>query len=244
MVSTTEIHVLLIAHDVGLVTCITKILRELGVDAQKSAATNGVPRELARAKYEAILLDFDTVLQAQIILAGVRANPANKGAVLFAVATEKAHREYALRQGANFILERPFDESEVRRVLHAAYSLMARERRKYFRSAVEVPVLLTRTEAGTALNCTTINISSSGVAVRSPSTLNAGEEVELALSLWEGEPAVRAKGTVAWDDKHGKAGIGFDYHVPQERDKVEAWLSARFYNLLPAPELRDVREKE
>jgi len=234
MVNTAEIHALLITRDISLLTSFSTILRELGVDVQKSAGPNGVPEELGRAKYEAVLLDFDTVSEAQLILAGVRESPANRNAVIFGVATGKAHRDHALQHGANFVLVRPFDEREIRRVLDGAYDLMAHERRRYFRWAAEFPILLRRAKTGVDLNCTTINISSRGMAVHTPCPLTPGEEVDLALFLQQVRPAVRGNGTVIWDDKHGKAGISFQCHLPQDRDQLEVWLDTRLCDLLPS----------
>src|SRR5260370_18464054 len=102
MVNTAEIHALLVTPDPWLVTNFTNVSRELGVEAQRSATTDGIPDELGRTKYEAVLVDFDTVPGTLSILAGLRESPANRNALIFAVATAIAHRHQALHQRQTF----------------------------------------------------------------------------------------------------------------------------------------------
>ena len=192
MVNTAEIRALLVTPDPWLVSNFTSLCGELGIAAQRSATIDDVPEELGLAKYEAVLVDFDTVPETPTIMVGVRESRGNRNALVFAVATSTAHRHQALRQGANFIFERPFDANEIRRVLYAAYDLMARESRSYFRCTAEIPTLLGQANAGTDLRCTTINISSGGMALKTPSPLRPGEVVQIALFLPGAGQAVRA----------------------------------------------------
>jgi len=230
MLNTAEIHALLVTPDLWLVTNFTNISRELGIDAQRSSKSVGVPEELGRTKYEAVLVDFDNVPDTLSILARVRDSPANKNAVIFAVASG-ASKVQALEQGANFVFERPLEQKEIRRVLYAGYDLMARERRRYFRCTAELQVLLTQASS-TDVRCTTINISSNGMALNTPSPLNPGAEVRIILFLQPTVPVVRAKGTVVWDDKHGKTGLRFQCSIERDQDELESWLDRNFDQLL------------
>jgi PilZ domain len=232
MVNTAEIRALLVTPDPWLVSNFTSLCRELGITAQKSATIHEVPGELGQAKYEAVLVDFDTVAETPTIMGGVRESRGNRNALVFAVATNTAHRHQALLQGANFIFERPLDANEIRRVLYAAYDLMARESRRYFRCTAEIPALLCQADAGRDLKCTTINISSGGMALKTPFPLRPGEVVQIALFLPGAGEAIRAGGTVVWDDKHGKTGINFQCDIPRDQSELDAWLNTRFSELL------------
>lgn len=232
MVNAAEIRALMVTPDPWLVGNFTSVCGELGIAAERSATIDTVPEELGQAKYEAVLVDFDTVPETATIMGGVRESRGNRNALVFAVATNTSNRHQALRQGANFIFERPLDANEIRRVLYAAYDLMARESRRYFRCTAEIPALLGLTDAGTDLRCTTINISSGGMALKTPSPLRPGEVVQIALFLPGAGQAVRACGTVVWDDKHGKTGINFQCGIQRDQSELDAWLNARFYELL------------
>jgi hypothetical protein len=229
---TNAIRALLVTPDPWLMLNFTDISREVGIEAQASAKTDGIPEELGRAKYEAVLLDFDLVANAMYMLAAIRQHPSNRNAVVFAVASGAEQGQQALHNGANVLLKRPLEAQQVRRDLYAAYDLMVRERRRYFRCARELPVLLIHASSGSDLRCTSMNISSSGMALNTPSALNAGEEVQVILFLPDGELAVRAIGTVVWDDKHGKAGVSFKCTSPQHQTDLDSWLDTQLHKLL------------
>jgi PilZ domain len=226
------IRALLVTTDARLDEQFMAITREIGIDAQATARKEGIPEELTRAKYEAILLDFDTIPEAMAILSTVRESPANKNAVVFAVATDVPQGRKALECGANLRFERPLDVKQIRRGIYAAYDSMVRERRRYFRCTVELPVLIVQASSGADLRCTSMNISSSGIALRTPSVLKTGEEVQIILSLPETDLPVRAIGTVVWDDKHGKSGISFKCASPQHQSDLDSWLDTQLRTLL------------
>ena len=218
---------LLVTTDPWLTANFTEIAREVGVDAQPTSDTAGDSQELIRAKYEAALLDFDTTPDALAILVAVRQHPSNRNAVVLAVATDGAQGQKALENGANLLLERPLDPKQIRRGLYAVYDLMVQERRRYFRCAVELPVLVIQTSSGGDFKCISMNISGSGIALKTPSTLEPGEKVEIIVSLPGSALPVRAIGTVVWDDKHGKTGISFKCTSPDHQAHLDSWLDAQ-----------------
>jgi CheY-like chemotaxis protein len=203
------------------------ISRELGVVTDLSTAAEGVPSELAGQKYEALLIDFDLVRDAGPVLAALRASHSNQNAVVFAVATQPHQREAALRHGANFVFPRPISNKDLRRTLYAAYDAMTRERRRYFRFTVELPVFLTRAD-GSDLVVRTSNVSANGMSISSSVAFHLGERVALTLDLQNGGPQVLARGTIVWDDKHGKSGISFQCVRPELQRTLDSWLDTQF----------------
>jgi len=218
---------LLITADSSLMVMFVNVLTELGIGARAGLADEEVSEELNRAQYEGIVVDFGTVSNAAVIMAAVRQSPSNKSAVLFAVATEVDHTEQALEARAHFLLRRPVETATIRQTLRAAYDLMLTERRSHFRSAVKIPVLLTRRALRISFECSTLNVSSNGIAVTSPFSLKLAEQVDIALFLPNG-PAVHATGIVIWDDKHGRSGMHFHCRTPEMRQKLDSWLDLLF----------------
>jgi CheY-like chemotaxis protein len=223
------IQALLVTPDPFLVTAFTAVCRELGIEVRTTAGNEGIIEELQKAKYEGILVDFDTAPDPTLMLDALRRSPSNRNAVAFAVATKADHRRQAQENGINLLFHRPFDAREVRRVLHGAHDLMVRERRRYFRCVAEVPVLLLQTRSGTDCKCKTINVSSNGVALKGAFHLQPGEELQLILFLQGIDKIVRAIGTVVWDDKHGKTGISFKCANPQYQIELDSWLNDQFH---------------
>src|SRR5947208_16412014 len=69
------LRALLVTPDSLLVGMFADLSRELGIEAQSSVSTNGIPDELRSAKYEAVLLDYDRVPDASTILTTLRKSP-------------------------------------------------------------------------------------------------------------------------------------------------------------------------
>ena len=223
-----EIRTLVLTKDNALTTAFGEIALEFGISAQSSGNKNGgIPEELGTTKYEGLCMDFDTRQQPLVILAHVRQNPINKNTVIFAVVGSAEARQRAREQGAMFVLERPLKSDDLRRVLQVAYGLMTRERRRYFRCAAEIPAKLVR-DSGEELICKTINISSNGMALSSPRPLEAGEKLHISMTLPESNAAIRLEGTVVWDDKHGKTGLGLQCANSQMQRELDAWLDSHF----------------
>ena len=144
---------------------------------------------------------------------------------MLAVATGAERKQQAINLGVNFVFERPLEIKDLRLALSTAHGLMVRERRRYFRCPIELAVQLTRANS-TEIQCTTFNVSSGGMAVRSPTPFDLAESLEIALELTEGK-TVLAQGGVVWDDRHGKSGIHFTCS-PKMQELLDSWLDLRF----------------
>jgi PilZ domain len=230
MANTSPLHMLLLTADPALVSTFTNISREFGIEAQSSDDCQQISDQFNRAKYEGLVLDFDTVSNARPVLAGVRESRSNKNAIVFAVATNKKDAEHALQERAHFLLRRPIDNSVIRQTLNAAYDLMLGEGRRHFRYAASLPICLTRINTGDKIECATINVSSHGMAVTTPISFNLAEALEVSLLLPDGF-LVRATGTVIWDDKHGKSGLRFQCSTSEMRRSLNSWLDSQFATL-------------
>jgi DNA-binding response OmpR family regulator len=227
MASSDEMQVLLLTADPLLVNAFTDISRELGIQGQSTGDFDGFLQQFSSAKYEGLVLDVDTVPASVSAFGSVRESRPNKNTVIFAVATGAKHLDQALQGGAHFLLQRPIQNVEIRRTLHAAYDLMHGERRRYFRCAAELPVELTFLTSETNLQCWTMNVSSDGIAVRTPVPLKLAETPDIALLLPDGF-TLRATGIVIWDDKHGKCGLKMQCSGPEMRKKLDSWLDSQF----------------
>lgn len=223
----TTLRVLLLTADPLLVTTFTDVSKQLGIEAQPSEHFEEVSDQLNKAKYEGIVLDFDTVSNARPVLASLRESRSNRNAVLFAIVTNIRDAEQALEERAHFLLRRPIDSSSIRQTLDAAYHLMLGERRRHFRHATELAADLTIINSGARIQCSTINVSSNGMAVATPIPFDLAEALDVALLLPDGE-TVRATGTVIWDDKHGKSGLHFKCKTPEMRRRLDSWLDSNF----------------
>jgi DNA-binding response OmpR family regulator len=231
MSNTAEIRALLVTHDHEMVGVFSDLFREIGVAVQSYGDESGAEMGLRVVRFEALVLDFDTLRKTLPIIKSLRDSHSSKNALVFAVASDSDARQRALEQGANFAFERPFQPARIKQVLHTAYGLMLRERRRYFRHAVKLTVRMRR-NSGIELQCTTMNISRNGMAVNIPCMLDLGETLELVFTLPDVSCVVTAEGTVVWDDKHGKAGLSFQCASLEHQNHLVGWLDAQFFRHL------------
>lgn len=209
-----------------VVSIFSHLFGEKGITAQGSSAAASALTLLSSRKFEAIVLDLDCVPDCAEILGGGR-NP-NKKAVVIAVASTTANKETASRLGASFVVARPLVPTEIRSLLRAAYGRMLRDGQSYFRFSYELPVSIRRS-AGAVIQCNSINLSQTGMAVISPCSFLVGEEVKLAFAIPNTEIFVSADGKIIWDDKHGKSGIKFDCTSPSIQARYFDWLEDHFF---------------
>ena len=231
MVEPTEIRALLVSRDNEMLAIFSDIFRELGIVVQGYADESSAALGLQAGRFEALVVDFDNLGSTRKIIATLRESPSSKNALIFAVASGGPSRTEALEQGVNFSLERPFNRAHIQEVLHTAYGLMLRERRRYFRYPVSLPVRLRRI-TGAELHCTSINISRNGMALHVPSALDLGDNIKVAFALTNSDRMVKGEGTVVWDDKHGKAGLSFQCETLDDQNRLAAWLDNQFYRQL------------
>lgn len=231
MSNTAEIKALLVSRDSEMVSTFSELFREIGVTTQNYRQESNAALGLGTIRFEAVVLDFDKMTKTSQVIEALRESQSSKNALVFAVASEGEARQRALEQGANFAFERPFKKSQIKQVLHTAYSLMLRERRRYYRHAVCVPVRLQRT-SGVQIECSSINISNHGMAVSVPCELELGEVLEINFSLPGSGFAVTARGTAVWDDKHGKAGLSLHCDSLEIHNRLASWLDRSFYRQL------------
>lgn len=206
----------------------TALFEEIGVTAEHCDQLEKAASWFLTDKFDALVLDFDNATQDIPDLKNVRERHSNRNAIVFAVATGAAARRRAFELGTSFVFERPLLPSRIAQVLRTAYGLMLRDRREYFRLSIELPVVIRR-NSGIDLQCTTLNLSRTGMAVATPSPFESGESITLAFRIPTSEAPVKASGKIIWDDKHGKAGIAFECPDAEVESRFTSWLDGQFY---------------
>jgi hypothetical protein len=218
------LRLLLVTPEVQLMTTFEQACKELGIRAEWNDHLDCLPEVLTRAKYEGIVLDLNSVRDIPVALAQVRESRSNSTAVVLAVVTLIGEAVQALDSRAHFLVHRPLTLTAVRETLEAAAILMQGERRRYFRHTTMLPVQIKR-ENGSGVECCTINVSSSGLALVTPVPLRLGELVDVSLRLPHGA-TLRTTAIVIWDDSHGKSGLHFHDYTPDKRAELDSWLDA------------------
>jgi AmiR/NasT family two-component response regulator len=226
--SMVDLKALIVSPDAKTAGVFVDAFRDLKVIAQGCADQGSASWHFAQAKFEAVVLDLDNILERVPFVQNLRLGRTNRNAVVIAVATNDSARKRALEHGASFTVGRPLVADQLLTVLKAAYGFMLQDRRRYFRLATELAVSI-RTSAGAEFQCKTINISSEGMALRTPRSMQEGDVVGVVFAISNPGPLIIAEGTVIWDDKHGKAGLHLRFASSKDKDRISEWLDGEFY---------------
>jgi PilZ domain len=221
-----ELRALLLTKEETTVASFRAVCSELGIVAEPIPSISEIASRLDERKYAAVVVDFDNPDGAEKYLPRLQASRMNKNAVVVAVATSAKNLERALDWRAHFVLRRPVAMVEVRRTLRASYDFMIANHRRQFRCSIVLPVRLRMLRSGAVLECSTINISSNGIAVYGSMRIKQFDSVDLDIVLPDGF-VVLASGIVVWEDTQGKYGINFQVRSPEIRQKLDTWLSAQ-----------------
>lgn len=153
------------------------------------------------------MVDLQLGEQSGLILDEVHLSSSNRTAVTFGIGDNDALGTAALRQKSQFVFERPLSAQSIHKTLKPAFGLILRERRRYFRYPISLPVIIQR--AGKPeIRCTSVNISGGGMALGTQVPLVPGENVRVQFTLPDHKAPVVAESTICWS-RTGHLGVRF-----------------------------------
>jgi hypothetical protein len=221
---------LLVSADTATIQQFGNALQEFSIlpeVCQESEAAVGL---LKRRKFDAVIVDRQLGEQCGLILDEVRQSPSNRRAVTFAISGSDAECT-ALRKKSEFVFERPLSPKSIRSTLKPAYGLILRERRRYFRYPISIPVTVLRTNMP-EVRCDSVNISAGGMALSTFVPLIAGEEVQVQFILPDHKGTFLAESEICWL-KTGCLGVRFVSLSPERKSELQGWLSRKLEESLP-----------
>lgn len=214
---------LLVSRDSEVVRLLQTTLEKLSIGVEVSAAARTGGEVLTASKFDAIIIDCDDLQGGTDVLRNLRKTPSNKSSVSFAILNGKTTTQQAFEMGANFVLQKPLTTSTTLRCFNAALGFMERERRRYFRCPVEIPVLLHLGQAG-PLKAKSTNLSEGGMAIHVDGAIPKQPIAKIHFALPGSKVSIEAKGEIAWADGKGRAGIRFAEIPDNSRQQLEGWI--------------------
>ena len=221
---------LLVCRDAEVVRVLRPTLEKLSIEVEVSAAARSGAEVLSSAKFDAVIIDCDDLEGGVDVLRGLRQNSSNKTSVSFAVLNGKTTIQQAFEMGANFVLQKPITTAGTLRCFNTAMSFMVREKRRYFRCPVEIPVKLQFSQGG-ELRALATNLSEGGMAIHFEGTLAKNTIAKVHFNLPGTKVSLEPKGEIAWADGLGRAGIRFQDIPESSRDQLEKWIMGQLETL-------------
>ena len=223
---------LLISNDAITVQQLSEVMQQLALYPEICPEVPIALRLLNSQKFEAVIVDLLLGESANTILEEVRSSRSNRTAVIFTISGSRIGTAGAFKAGSSFVLERPLSMTSISRMLKAAYGLIVRERRRYFRCPVAVPADVRRPGLND-LRCQTLNISEGGMAMMMQVPLKSGQLVSVQFQLPDRPFQFAAQSFICWSDEQGQVGIQFASPSGEWKSELQEWLSQRLEESLP-----------
>jgi CheY-like chemotaxis protein len=231
---------LVVSDDSTSIEQLAACFHQLAIATEVCADSTIAFRLLNRQKFEAVVIDLKLTEQTDTLLEQVRLSPSNRTAVTFAV-KDRALRN-AAEPKATFVLERPLSMDLVNRILQAAYGMIVRERRRYFRCPVTIPAAISRTNKTGEIPCDAVNISEGGLAVNASVPLKPGEQVNVQFTLPGQLVPFKTTAEICWYNEKGRSGLQFLSLASHEQIELQYWISRRLEESLPESVARRFRK--
>jgi CheY-like chemotaxis protein len=221
---------LVVSQDARTIAQVSNALRQLSISPDVCGDQTTAVRLLDRRKCDAVIVDLQLGDVAGIPLDQARRSTSNRRAVTFAITDGNDSKEI-FRSHANFAFDRPLSERSIYSTLKAAYGLILRERRRYFRCPVSIPVVVHR-QAMSDVYCYAHNISEGGMALSTIVSFSPGEEVRVEFTLPETKTLYIAGSTICWL-RTGHLGLRFTALSEALKSELQERLSQKLEELLP-----------
>ncbi|HWX94528.1 MAG TPA: response regulator [Terriglobales bacterium] len=217
---------LLVCRDAEVVRVLRPTLEKLSIEVEVSAAARSGAEILSSAKFDAVIVDCDDLQGGVDVLRSLRQNASNKTSVSFAILNGKTTTHQAFEMGANFVLQKPVTTAGTLRCFHTALAFMIREKRRYFRCAVEFPVVLVCSQSE-EIKATATNLSEGGMAIHFEGALAKRPGLKVRFALPETKVTMEPQAEIAWADGLGRAGVKFVDVPESSREQLEKWILRR-----------------
>jgi len=223
MLTVSDLEFLLVSNDYAMLTAVSGGVKKNGAKLAVVLTAEEAREYVERRRIDGVFVDIQ-ITGAHALIAAIRKGSSNGKAAIFACAPDAKESTATLSAGANFLLRKPLTLESVMLHITIAKDLMLRERRRYFRHAVNLPVKLRAGEKEWHVKM--VNLSEGGMAVRGVKALKPGAGIEFAFELPYGEE-IHGKGLVAWTNTEGMAGILTQTLQGAGREWLGTWLTAR-----------------
>lgn len=219
----SDLEFVLVSSDYATMNAVSGGVKKYGAKFILMPTAEAARDCLNRRKIDGVFVDLD-VSGALGIMESIRKGTSNSKVVIFACVAHTRDYTQALSAGANFLLRKPLNEDSIELHITIAKELLERERRRYFRHAVNLSAVLKDGEVEQHARLT--NLSEGGMAVRATKPLRHSAVLDFQFDLPPGR-TISGKGQVAWTNTEGMAGITLQIFDASGRDHLESWLTTR-----------------
>ena len=217
-------RVLIVDDEPETCALIQKAVNSAGLDALSLTNSAQAPSALNQGKFDLAFLDFHMPSPDGLELAReMRRSRLNRTTPVVLVSDDQRPGAMSIgfEAGASFFLYKPIEKEGVLKLVRATQAMAERERRRMRRVPIAQKVLLRCGQE--EIEGETVDMSLSGLLVRSTRTFPLGSSLRLRLRLGEGEPITRL-GSVVRVVGGNQMGIDMVRLRPTEEDALQEFL--------------------
>lgn len=222
----------MLSRDAEVFRVLRPTLEKLSIEIEICQEAKKASEILIAEKFDAVIVDCDDLPGGAEVLECLRATPSNKNSVTFAIVNgKKTTTQEAFGMGVNFVLHKPLSALNAARCFNAALSFMLRERRRYFRHPIKIPVSIVLNDK--EVKAASTNISEGGIALLVHQALPKNATPHLRFTLPGTSLALEVETEVAWADLKGCVGLRFLNVPPSSQELLERWLNDQMEQQIP-----------
>lgn len=190
-----------------------------------------LPKRIGRSRYELVVIEWESEVAAGDVVDAIRSAPSMRTAVVLAIVANGTQASQASATGVHFVLQPPISRVALDSVIRAAFGLIVRERRRYFRCPIDIGVIAHRRTEG-AWQGRIANISEGGMCILPPVPLRPGDHLSVEFVLPSSSAEISAECDVQWADAEGRVGLQFEQISPHAKSDLQHWLTQQLDALL------------
>jgi len=214
---------LVVTSDDTIAAMVVSALHKYAIAADVSP-TRECARRVGRNRYELVVLEWETDATAREAVDLIRSAPSMRTAVLIVIAANRGQASQASGVGVHFVLQQPLSRAALDNVMRAAFGLIVRERRRYFRCPIDIGLIGHRRTEG-AWQGRMANISEGGMCIYPPVALRPGESISVQFLLPSSSAEISVECDVQWADNEGRVGLQFGRISAQAKSDLQHWLT-------------------
>jgi PilZ domain len=202
---------------------LSECFRQFGIESV--TLTGNAAERLRKEKFEACVVKLGP--GAQAVMESIRTSPSNSRMVIYGLGGSAQEAMRFSKYGINAMIQEPVERSAALKLVRATNMLVLHEFRRYVRIPVMTEVAVQVSE-GRKFNAASIEVSSGGMSIKSPETVNTGQRVEVSFALLT-LPRLWVRASVTWKKPQHSFGVRFDA-TDDRRRKLKEWIDAYLEN--------------
>ena len=204
---------------------LSKTLQSVGIDSLSLQQSDIAPEFLTEGKFDIFFLDLHmSGVDGISLLRQVRSQVTNRltPVILLSDDLRPSAMSVAFEAGASFFLYKPLDKDRVLKLIRATMSSLEYKRRQTRRVPLKAPFRMKC--GGDVVEGETINMSLTGVLLKSPKPIPIGSPVDLSLFVVPQMKPVVSAGSVVRLDHENRVGVRFSRLSDQESMRLQEVL--------------------